>query len=58
MEGRQIMKKIIAGVLCTALAASLAGMCSFADETEAASNGLATDGKLVVGFDAEYPPYC
>ena len=51
------MKKIIAGVLCTALAASLAGMCSFADETEAASNGLATDGKLVVGFDAEYPPY-
>jgi len=57
MEGRQIMKKIIAGVLCTALAASLAGMCSFADETEAASNGLATDGKLVVGFDAEYPPY-
>ena len=57
MEGRQIMKKIIAGVLCTALVASLAGMCSFADETEAASNGLATDGKLVVGFDAEYPPY-
>ena len=57
MEGRQIMKKIIAGVLCTALVASLTGMCSFADETEAASNGLATDGKLVVGFDAEYPPY-
>ena len=51
------MKKILAGVLCTAMAASLLGMVSFADETEAAGSGLATEGKLVVGFDAEYPPY-
>lgn len=52
-----MMKKILAGVLCTAMAASLLGMSSFADETEAAGNGLAEDGKFVVGFDAEYPPY-
>lgn len=51
------MKKILAGVLCTAMAVSSLGMISFADETEAAGNGLNTDGKLVVGFDAEYPPY-
>ncbi len=53
----KIMKKILAGVLCTAMAVSSLGMVSFADETEAAGNGLNTDGKFVVGFDAEYPPY-
>ena len=51
------MKKILAGVLCTAMVVSSLGMISFADETEAAADGLATEGKLVVGFDAEYPPY-
>lgn len=48
------MKKFLAGVLCTAMAVSSLGMMAYA---EAADNGLATDGKLVVGFDAEYPPY-
>ena len=51
------MKKILAGALCTAMVISSLGMISFADETEAAGSGLATEGKLVVGFDAEYPPY-
>ena len=51
------MKKILAGILCTAMVASALGMISCADETEAAETGLATEGKLVVGFDAEYPPY-
>ncbi len=51
------MKKILAGVLCTAMVISSLGMISFADETEAAAGGLATEGKFVVGFDAEYPPY-
>lgn len=51
------MKKILAGILCTAMVMSSLGMISFADETEAAQTGLATEGKLVVGFDAEYPPY-
>ena len=51
------MKKILAGILCTAMAVSSLGMVSLADETEAAGSGLATEGKLVVGFDAEYPPY-
>ena len=51
------MKKILAGILCTAMVVSSLGMISFADETEAAETGLATEGKLVVGFDAEYPPY-
>ena len=46
------MKKILAGALCAAMAVTSLGMVSFAEE-----NGLATDGKLVVGFDAEYPPY-
>ena len=55
--GQGMMKKILAGVLCTAMAVSALGMISFADETEAGSAGLATDGKFVVGFDAEYPPY-
>ena len=53
----KIMKKILAGILCTAMVMSSLGMISFADETEAAQTGLATEGKLVVGFDAEYPPY-
>ncbi len=52
-----MMKKILAGVLCTAMAVSALGVVSFADETEASANGLAHDGKFVVGFDAEYPPY-
>ena len=51
------MKKVFAGVLCAAMLVSLLGMSAFADETEAAGSGLATEGKLVVGFDAEYPPY-
>ena len=51
------MKKVFAGVLCAAMLVSSLGMSSFADETEAAGSGLATEGKLVVGFDAEYPPY-
>lgn len=46
------MKKILAGALCAAMAVTSLGMVSFADET-----GLATEGTLVVGFDAEYPPY-
>ena len=50
------MKKVFAGVLCAAMLVSLLGMSAFADETEAAGSGLATEGKLVVGFDAEYPP--
>ncbi len=52
-----MMKKVLAGILCTAMAVSALGMVSMADETEAAGNGLAHDGKFVVGFDAEYPPY-
>ena len=51
------MKKVFAGVLCAAMLVSSLGMSAFADETEAAGSGLATEGKLVVGFDAEYPPY-
>ena len=51
------MKKILAGILSTAMVVSSLGMISFADETEAADSGLATEGRLVVGFDAEYPPY-
>ncbi len=51
------MKKVFAGILCAAMLVSSLGMSAFADETEAAGSGLATEGKLVVGFDAEYPPY-
>lgn len=51
------MKKILAGVLSAAVLASSLGMVSWADETEAVETGLATEGKFVVGFDAEYPPY-
>ncbi len=47
------MKKVLAGMMCAAMAASSLGFTAFA----AGENGLATDGKLVVGFDAEYPPY-
>ena len=52
-----MMKKVLAGALCAAVAFSAFGMISFADETEKGATGLANDGKLVVGFDAEYPPY-
>ena len=49
------MKKLIACALASCML--LSGTVVFADETEAAGSGLATEGKLVVGFDAEYPPY-
>lgn len=53
-----IMKKIAAVVLSAVMAVSTMGMAALAGETEAADgSGLATDGKFVVGFDAEYPPY-
>jgi len=53
-----IMKKFFAGILCAVLAVSSLGFASYADETEAAGgDGLSTEGKFVVGFDAEYPPY-
>lgn len=52
------MKKIAAVVLSAVMAVSTMGMAALAGETEAADgSGLATDGKFVVGFDAEYPPY-
>lgn len=51
-------KKIAAVVLSAVMAVSAMGMGAFAGETEGtADSGLATDGKFVVGFDAEYPPY-
>lgn len=52
-----VMKKTLAGILCTAMVVSSLGMMSFADETESAGSGLTTEGTFVVGFDAEYPPY-
>ena len=46
-------KQILVSCLCLSMAASLmGGMSVSAEET-----GLNTEGKLVVGFDAEYPPY-
>ncbi len=55
--GQKMRKKYLAGVLCTAMVVSSLGMTAFADETEKAGSGLAEEGKFVVGFDAEYPPY-
>ena len=46
------MKKMIAALLCAAMTLTVFGTAAAADET-----GLAEDGKFVVGFDAEYPPY-
>lgn len=46
------MNKKIACVLTAAVVTF-----SMAGAVMAADNGLATDGKFVVGFDAEYPPY-
>ena len=52
------MKKYIAGMLCAVMVVSSLGFAAMADETESFGvDGLATEGTLVVGFDAEYPPY-
>ena len=58
-------KRVLAGVLSAAMAVSMSFTMAYAGETEAVSgteaaanaDGLATEGKFVVGFDAEYPPY-
>ena len=44
-------------VMSAMLACSMLGTCAMAGETEAEGTGLAAEGTLVVGFDAEYPPY-
>ena len=52
------MKKHLAGMLCAVMVVSSLGFAAMADETESFGvDGLATEGTLVVGFDAEYPPY-
>ena len=52
------MKKYLAGMLCAVMAVSSLGFAAMGDETESfGTDGLATEGTLVVGFDAEYPPY-
>ena len=52
------MKKYLAGMLCDVMVVSSLGFAAMADETESFGvDGLATEGTLVVGFDAEYPPY-
>ena len=52
------MKKYLAGMLCAVMVVSSLGFAAMADETEFfGDDGLATEGTLVVGFDAEYPPY-
>ena len=52
------MKKYLAGMLCAVMVVSSLGFAAMADETESfGDDGLATEGTLVVGFDAEYPPY-
>ena len=52
------MKKYLAGMLCAVMAVASLGFAAAADETEALSiEGLVTEGRFVVGFDAEYPPY-
>ena len=48
-------KKVLAGLLSAVMAVSTMSMAACAGEAE--GSGLATDGKFVVGFDAEYPPY-
>ncbi|MCI7094319.1 MAG: transporter substrate-binding domain-containing protein, partial [Lachnospiraceae bacterium] len=58
-------KRVLAGVLSAAMVVSMSVTMVYAGETEAVSgteaaanaDGLATEGKFVVGFDAEYPPY-
>ena len=58
-------KRVLAGVLSAAMAVSMSFTMAYAGETETVSgteaaanaDGLATEGKFVVGFDAEYPPY-
>ena len=57
--------RVLAGVLSAAMAVSMSFTMAYAGETETVSgteaaanaDGLATEGKFVVGFDAEYPPY-
>lgn len=44
-------RKLVCAVTVSAVVFSMAGTVMAAD------NGLAEDGKFVVGFDAEYPPY-
>ena len=52
------MKKYLAGMLCAVMVVSSLGFVAMADETESFGvDGLAAEGTLVVGFDAEYPPY-
>ena len=52
------MKKYLAGMLCAVMVVSSLGFAAMADETESFGvDGLAAEGTLVVGFDAEYPPY-
>ena len=52
------MKKYLAGMLCAVMVVSSLGFAAMADETESfGDDGLTTEGTLVVGFDAEYPPY-
>lgn len=52
------MKKYLAGMLCAVMVVSSLGFAAMADETESFGvDGLTTEGTLVVGFDAEYPPY-
>lgn len=53
-------RKIAAGLMSAALVFSMLAGTALAGETEAGmegSGGLAAEGKFVVGFDAEYPPY-
>lgn len=52
-------KKVAAGLMSAVMALSMMAPAAMAGETEAAGNadGLSTEGKFVVGFDAEYPPY-
>ena len=52
-------RKITAVLMSALMAASLTAPAAMAAETEGTANadGLATEGKFVVGFDAEYPPY-
>ena len=52
------MKKILAGMLVSAMVISTLGFAAAADETESFGfDGLAKEDTFVVGFDAEYPPF-
>lgn len=53
----RMSRKVLAGIVSAAMAFSMMGSVAFAGETEAEGDGLSTEGKFVVGFDAEYPPY-